>query len=176
MGKKIIFLFILICLFSCIEKNRTNVYYLEIDNKELEEQIISYTKIIKSENKNNSFIIRVFCIEVNDSTTRYIINGESDPTLIKMWPYHFICKVGNENVFFTMLSGIVRRRNEKNFFKLNKTSYLDFLKNYFPEDYKYQVKDIVKHSQLMYEPEMCYLTFMNNILVKKEMRRGLPWW
>ena len=75
----------------------------------LEDEIMAYTKIIESENKNESFVVNVYCTEINDSTNKYVINGIINPELIKMTPYHFICKIGERDVFFTMLAGIVKK-------------------------------------------------------------------
>jgi len=59
---------------------------------------------------------------------------------------------------------------------MKESAYADFIKKYFPGDYKYYEEHTQKVPRTMYEPEMCYLTFVNDKLVKKEKRRGLPWW
>lgn len=177
MGKIMKFLVMMLIITSCTAEKKQDDVYLKINNKELEYQIIEYTKIVESEIKNRSFVITVYCAEVNDSTSRYMINGIIDPKMVKMIPYHFICKVGEHDVFFTMLPGIVKKDSGKrNFFDLKESAYSDFMEKYFPKDYKYYKENKQKEFQVMYEPDMCYLTFVYDKLVKKEMKSGLHWW
>lgn len=162
---------------SCTTEKKQNDVYLEINNKELEQQIIEYTEYTDSTTIIHPYVLNVYCLEINDSTNRYIIQGDIDPSIFKMIPYHFICKVGGRDVFFTMLSGIVKKDwGKRNFFNLKESAYVDFMKKYFPEDYKYYIENKEKKVQINYEPNLCYLTFVQDKLVKKEMRRGLPWW
>jgi hypothetical protein len=79
---------------------------VELNNKTLESKILRYTKFTAENNKNQPFVIHVFCLEINDSTTRYIIGSEVEPSDFKSTPYHFVCEVGGQEVFFTMLAGI----------------------------------------------------------------------
>lgn len=143
----------------------------------LEQQISDYIRTTELENKGRPFVIIVFCLNINDSTTRYVISSEINPEAVKMMPYHFVCKIGKRDVFFTMLAGIVRKDwGKRNFFNLKEEAYLEFMKKYFPNDYKLLKEKKQKGYIILYEPDMCYLTFVYDKLVKKEMRRGLPWW
>lgn len=177
MVKKIIFLALVVLLISCNIVNKQSNVYLDLNNKQLEQQIINYSKYSDSLNKDRTYILRVYCSEVNDSTNRFVIESNIDIELIKMMPYHFICKVDGHEVFFTMLSGIVKKDwGKRNFFNLKQSSYLDLMKQYFPEEYKNYIKNEKTFPRVIYEPDLCYLTFINDKLVKKEMKRGLPWW
>lgn len=171
---------------SCSTGKRQDNTYLEINNKELERQIIEYASYTDSTMNNSTYILNVYCFEVNDSTSRYVISSDIEPKSMKDIPYHFICKVGERDVFFTMLAGVVRKDwGKRNFFILKESAYVDFVEKYFPEKYKEYLEferkklagtPIPEKLLDFYEPEMCYLTFVYDKLVKKEMRSGLPWW
>nr|WP_320039407.1 hypothetical protein [uncultured Bacteroides sp.] len=172
---KIVVLFLMLLTVSCTMNNQSNDY-LVLNNKVLEREIEGYAKFVDPQ-INEPYVISVFCSEVNDSTSRYIINFITDPEDIQMWPYHFVCKIGERDVFFTMLAGIGKIGwKNNNFFYLKKEACDEFVKKYLPDDYKYYKKGTNKVPLVLYDTEMCYLTFVNDKLVKKELRRGLPWW
>ena len=175
MAKKITLFLVLILFISCRQEKQSDIY-LELNNKTLESEILKYTKITAKDNKNRPFVIRVFCLEINDSTTRYVIGSDIEASSFEFMPYHFVCKVGGQEVFFTMLAGISKYKWRKgNFFKLKESSYLKFMKKHFPEEYKIYVEKRQERVSDCYEPDMYYLTFVNGKLVKKEIKRGMPW-
>lgn len=177
MARKIIFFILLLILcFSCKNGNQNSEHILEINNKELEQQIVNYIKVAQSENKGCPFIIRVYCLNINDSITRYVINSEVEPENMKIEPYHFICKIGGRDVFFTMVAGLVKKEwGKKHFFYLRENAYTNFCKSYFPADYKLLVENKQKGYVILDEPEMYYLTFLYDKLIKLEIKRGVPW-
>jgi hypothetical protein len=175
MAKQITLFLVLILLISCRQEKQSDIY-LELNNKTLESEILKYTKFTAENNKNQPFVIRVFCLEINDSTTRYVISSEIEASSFEFIPYHFVCKVGGQEVFFTMLAGISKYKWRKgNFFKLKESSYLKLMKKHFPKDYKQHIEKRQEHLGVLYEPDMYYLTFVNGKLVKKEIKRGMPW-
>ena len=176
MARQITLFLVLILLISCRQEKQSDIY-LELNNKTLESEILRYTKFTAENNKNQPFVIHVLCLEINDSTTRYIIGSEVEPSDFKSTPYHFVCEVGGQEVFFTMLSGISLCNWEKgNFFKLKESSYLKFMKKHFPEDYKLYVEKKQKGYFILNEPEMYYLTFINEKLVEKRISMGMHYW
>jgi hypothetical protein len=176
MAKQITLFLVLILLISCRQEKQSDIY-LELNNKTLESEILKYTKFTAENNKNQPFVIRVLCLEINDSTTRYIIGSEVEPSDFKSTPYHFVCEVGGQEVFFTMLSGVSIYNCEKgNFFKLKESSYLKFMKKHFPKDYKLYVEKKKKGYYILNEPEMYYLTFINENLVEKRISMGMHYW
>jgi len=50
------------------------------------------------------------------------------------------------------------------------------MKKNFPEEYRMYINKVNDDIVITYEPQMCYLTFIEDKLVKKEMRSGMPWW
>ena len=176
MAKKITLFLVLILFISCRQEKQSDIY-LELNNKTLESEILKYTKLTVENNKNKPFVIRVYCLEINDSTTRYVINSEIDAQIFVSIPYHFVCKVGGQEVFFTMLAGISKYNWRKGvFFKLKESSYLKFMKKHFPEDYKLYVEKKQKGYYILNEPEMYYLTFINEKLVEKRISMGMHYW
>lgn len=175
MAKQITIFLVLILLISCRQEKQSYIY-LELNNKTLESEILKYTKFTAENNKNQPFVIHVFCLEINDSTARYVIDSDIDAEILEFTPYHFVCKVGGQEVFFTMLAGISKYNWGKgNFFKLKESSYLKFMKKHFPKDYKQHIEKRQEHVGACYDPDMYYLTFVNGKLVKKEIKMGMPW-
>jgi len=166
---------------ACSNKKEQNEAYLEINNKVLEKEIIEYDKFIDS-TFSDPYVIKVSCIEKNDSITRYVIGAIDGTDILEMFPYHFICKINNKDVFFTMYSGLVFGDKKHNFFKLKQNEIERIMKKYFPQEYsKYLINKEKKKKGEMYEvimttfePNMYYLTFNRGKLINKEIRRGLP--
>lgn len=137
-------------------------------------EIRAYTKFYKSIYNEKPFLINRYCIEVNHTTSRFVIDGKLEPEILKRNPYHFICKVDNCDVFFTMLSSLVQKDcGKRNFFALKENDYIKFIKEYLPGYYKDPTLEQVTYFD---DLELFYLTFVNGELVKKEIRTGAPWW
>ena len=165
---KIIFLISALLFVSC---NRTKEYdidtLVELNNPILEKEIISYNKSIKSSMGQQSYLIDVFCKEINDSVQRYVISSVVSIKHLDDFPCHFVCKVRDIPVLFTMMAG---RDNwnfkNKPFFRLNKKKRADMERSFFPGKSNDSAFSI-------YDPANVYLTFCNNRLVGKEVHQGL---
>jgi len=173
---KIIRVLVLITvLTSCVKNRVEDNCYLEINNKELIQQIKVYKNFSDSVNRGRPYILNVSCYGPNDSTEKYTISSSVDAIGLILYPYHFICKVENYEVFFTMVSGIVESpdygKTDKNFFKIKQNFILEHIKKYFPKDYeKYENYLKTGHfppPNLIYEPKQLHLSFINGRLVKK---------
>jgi len=182
---KLFYFLLLLLLCSCKSKHQQDDIFLEINNKELEKQIVEYKNQTDSLLGDKSYFLQVYCMEVNDSTNRYVITSEISEKMLDVLPYHFVCKVDGQDVYFTMLAGIERVHwPPHNFFKLKQSVYEQFMKKHFPENYKTYMDNKRKKAEGievyetmfdLYEPDMYYLTFVRDKLVKKESRSGLPW-
>ena len=173
-----ILLFVL--LFTSCNSNKNNKnhenYYLEINNKELTKQIIEYKHFIDSLSQGRSFVLTVYCLEINDSVNKYVVSFISSAFGLSNHSYHFKCKVEDFDVLFIMVSGLVNSpdygKTDLNFFKVKQPVILADIKKYFPEEYK----DFIKYGNFpppdMFEPEILHLTFVRDKLVKKIYRRG----
>jgi hypothetical protein len=168
-------------LIACSKNKEKDETYLELNNKDLEREIIKYDKFIDSI-CSKSYVIRVNCIEKNDSITRYVIGAIDGTHILDMFPYHFICRINNKDVFFTMRSGLVYFGKKQNFFNLKSSEIERIMKKYFPEEYSEHLKNIERKrkgelttvTMTIFEPEMYYLTFNRNRLINKEIERGMP--
>jgi len=168
---------LLILLFTSCKSNKNNEnYYLEINNKELIKQIIEYKHFIESLNQANSFVLKIYCLELNDSVNKYVISKESSAFGFLNNSYNFKCKVEDFDVLFIMVSGLVNSpdygKTNLNFFKVKQSIILEDIKKYFPEDYKYFMKNGNFPPPDMFEPEILHLTFIRGKLVKKAYKRG----
>jgi len=180
-SRNIFWILIALFLVACSKNSEKDETYLELNNKVLEREIIKYDKYIDSIS-TKSYVIHVNCIEKNDSLTRYVIGAIDGTDILDMFPYHFICRVNNKDVFFTMHSGLVYMGKNRNFFKLKSSEIERIMKKYFPEEYAthLQNKEKEKRGEIyirtvsVFEPEMYYLTFNQDKLIDKEIKRGLP--
>ena len=168
---------LLILLFTSCKSNKNNEnYYLEINNKELIKQIIEYKHFIESLNQANSFVLKIYCLELNDSVNKYVISKESSAFGFSNNSYNFKCKVEDFDVLFIMVSGLVNSpdygKTNLNFFKVKQSIILEDIKKYFPEDYKYFMKNGNFPPPDIFEPEILHLTFIRDKLVKKAYKRG----
>lgn len=165
---------------ACSKNKEKDETYLELNNKDFEREIIKYDKFIDSI-YTKSYVIQVYCIEKNDSITRYVIGAMNGADILDMFPYHFICRVNNKDVFFTMSSGLVNDGKDHNFFKLKSSEIERIMKKYFPEEYARHLENEEKKRKgkpttvivTIFEPEMYYLTFNRNKLINKEIKRGM---
>lgn len=176
MVKKIFFFAVVYFTLSCSSEKKESDIFLDINNKVLEREIIAYDQYTKSINKDKSYVICVNCLTINDSTSRYVIEGIISPSMIKHFPYNFKCKINNKVVFFRMIAGMVKNDwSRRNFFKIKEEAYLEFMEKYFPKDYRFFIKHKMTQLPDTYDEENCYLTFIHDKLVKKEMKVGLVW-
>jgi RNA binding exosome subunit len=168
-------------LVACSKNKEKDETYLELNNKDLEREIIKYDKFIDSI-CSKSYVLQVNCIEKDDSITRYVIGAIDGTDILDMFPYHFICRINNKDVFFTMRSGLVYFGKKQNFFNLKSNEIERVMKKYFPEEYSEHLKNVEKEKKgelttvtmTIFEPEMYYLTFNRNKLINKEIKRGMP--
>ena len=168
-------------LMSCSNRKEKDITYLAINNKSLETEIIEYDKFIDSI-CDKSYVVHVYCIEKNDSITRYVISAIDGVDILEMFPYHLISKVNNKDVLFTMYSGLVKFGKNQNFFKLKDEEILRIMKDNFPKEYKTYLENKEKQRkgelymvcESIFEPEMYYLTFKRDKLINKVIKRGMP--
>jgi len=179
--RKLFLILTTLLLVACSKNKEKDETYLELNNKDLEREIIKYDKFIDSI-CSESYVIQVNCIEKNDSITRYVIGAIDGTDILDMFPYHFICRINNKDVFFTMRSGLVSFGKKKNFFNLKSSEIERIMKKYFPKEYATHIKNKEKEKkgetytviESIFEPEMYYLTFNRNKLINKEIKRGMP--
>ncbi|MBP1664111.1 MAG: hypothetical protein H6Q19_1251 [Bacteroidetes bacterium] len=180
--RKLFWIFITLFLVACAKNKEKDEVYLELNNKELEREIIKYNNFIDSIS-DRSYVLNVYCIEKSNSITRYVIGAIDGTDILEMFPYHFICRINNNDVLFTMYSGLVNHDKEKNFFKLKDEEMLRLMRKHFPIEYKTYLQNkekekkgetTYKHLGTIFEPEMYYLTFNKEKLIDKVIKRGLP--
>lgn len=97
----------LLLLAGCRHDARPEEYFLELDNKELEREIIAFTKEKEQESGNRNFMVNVGCKDINDSIKRYILFYNSQGWSWRVSPFHFVCRVGGRDVMFTMVLQIL---------------------------------------------------------------------
>lgn len=167
--KTVVFLSVcLLLLAGCRHDARPEEYFLELDNKELEREIIAFTKEKEKENGNRNFMVNVGCKDINDSIKRYILFYKSQGWSWRVSPFHFVCRVGGRDVMFTMIAA---NSYPDMLFDMDEWAYMYYLRKYYPQEYEAQ-RTGREWYQTVYDGENCYLTFLNGKLIDKRISRG----
>lgn len=167
---------ILLLCFSCKnENNKETDRYMEIDNQDLKRELAFYVDSLDSIHKGEDYVIRVYCRDINNTLKRYTISDEIDYDLWDRCPYNFKSKVHGKDILFVMWTVNPRQSLAMSpVFKLDDESFAKEAKKYFPKIYKkYGLKDF-RYPQVIYEPDLIYLTFLRNKLIGKCRSMGLP--
>lgn len=176
MIRRVFLSFTLIFLVSCNFVGRQNDEYLDLNNKDLEREIINYYNFCDSICKNGQFVVHVTCIDINDSITKYVIEGLVSADVLYWFPYHFKCKVDSHDTYFTMKAGLVLDNKRNNLFTLKQSAIEQFMKKHFPDEYTSNYKKnkekyirSAKDDEILgvLQPRFYCLTFKNEKLIKK---------
>ena len=175
---KVIFFLIsitLICLSCNNEGYKETDRYMEIDNQDLKKELAFYVDSLDSIHKGEDYVIRVYCRDISNILKRYTISDEIDYDSWNRCPYNFKSKVHGKDILFVMWTANPRQSLAMSpVFKLDDKSFGKEVKKYFPKIYKkYGLKDS-RYPQIIYEPDLIYLTFLGNKLIGKYVSRGLP--
>ncbi len=176
MNNRVVLLYVLFLLFLCgCHKDKFRDFdRMVLNNKVLEREIIKYRgrpdqypfyegiKVYTS----------VWCKTINDSTVRYTLAPLSYPDALDTRPVFFICNVGGEDVFFLSQLGVSRIDFRNNPFKWSDGDKERFKRKYFSEIYE---EGRINTGVIgISHPELCHLTFINDSLVSKAYKRGMP--
>lgn len=181
MNKYSIFFIFLLPLLLCVgcnkskcnsEPDKLGYDYLVLNNKALEREIMEYSKFVEQEHKNNEYVIHVYCKNINDSITRYVLNYNLDPGSLFPDRLSFICSVDGKDVFFTVMAAappFCRR----NFFAVKDEAMAKIIRKNFP---KYYNEMINKKGQeqvfTINDGKLWFLTFLYDKLIGKTVRPG----
>lgn len=169
-------LYILFLLFLCgCRKDKFRDFdRMVLNNKVLEREIIKYRG--RSDQypfyEGIKVYTSVWCKTINDSTVRYTLAPLSYPDALDTRPVFFICNVGGEDVFFLSQLGVSRIDFRNNPFKWSDGDKERFKRKYFSEIYE---EGRINTGVIgISHPELCHLTFINDSLVSKAYKRGMP--
>ena len=176
MNNRVVLLYVLFLLFLCgCHKDKFRDFdRMVLNNKVLEREIIKYRG--RSDQypfyEGIKVYTSVWCKTINDSTVRYTLAPLSYPDALDTRPVFFICNVGGEDVFFLSQLGVSRIDFRNNPFKWSDVDKERFKRKYFPE--LYEDGRINTGVIGISHPELCHLTFINDSLVSKAYKRGMP--
>ena len=176
MNNRVVLLYVLFLLFLCgCHKDKFRDFdRMVLNNKVLEREIIKYRG--RSDQypfyEGIKVYTSVWCKTINDSTVRYTLAPLSYPDALDTRPVFFICNVGGEDVFFLSQLGVSRIDFRNNPFKWSDVDKERFKRKYFPE--LYEEGRINTGVIGISHPELCHLTFINDSLVSKAYKRGMP--
>lgn len=105
----------LFIMFSCSCKQENNSY-LEINNEALKREIIDYYTEIKLI-ETDSLLPVVVYRQINDSISNYYITVEHNVSNLNNYPFHFIIKLDDMDVFFVIEGMNTSTFGGKNFLK-----------------------------------------------------------
>ena len=176
MNNRVVLLYVLFLLFLCgCHKDKFRDFdRMVLNNKVLEREIIKYRGRPDQYPFYNGIKVYtgVWCKTINDSTVRYTLAPLSYPDALDTRPVFFICNVGGEDVFFLSQLGVSRIDFRNNPFKWSDVDKERFKRKYFPE--LYEDGRINTGVIGISHPELCHLTFINDSLVSKAYKRGMP--
>ncbi len=175
MNNRVVLLYVLFLLFLCgCHKDKFRDFdRMVLNNKVLEREIIKYRGRPDQYPFYNGIKVytSVWCKTINDSTVRYTLAPLSYPDALDTRPF-FLCNVGGEDVFFLSQFGVSRIDFRNNPFKWSDEDKERFKRKYFPE--LYEEGRINTGVIGISHPELCHLTFINDSLVSKAYKRGMP--
>ena len=176
MNNRVVLLYVLFLLFLCgCHKDKFRDFdRMVLNNKVLEREIIKYRG--RSDQypfyEGIKVYTGVWCKTINDSTVRYTLAPLSYPDALDTRPVFFICNVGGEDVFFLSQLGVSRIDFRNNPFKWSDGDKERFKRKYFSEIYE---EGRINTGVIgISHPELCHLTFINDSLVSKAYKRGMP--
>ncbi len=176
MNNRVVLLYVLFLLFLCgCHKDKFRDFdRMVLNNKVLEREIIKYRG--RSDQypfyEGIKVYTSVWCKTINDSTVRYTLAPLSYPDALDTRPVFFICNVGGEDVFFLSQLGVSRIDFRNNPFKWSDGDKERFKRKYFSEIYE---EGRINTGVIgISHPELCHLTFINDSLVSKAYKRGMP--
>ena len=176
MNNRVVLLYVLFLLFLCgCRKDKFRDFdRMVLNNKVLEREIIKYRG--RSDQypfyEGIKVYTSVWCKTINDSTVRYTLAPLSYPDALDTRPVFFICNVGGEDVFFLSQLGVSRIDFRNNPFKWSDGDKERFKRKYFSEIYE---EGRINTGVIgISHPELCHLTFINDSLVSKAYKRGMP--
>ena len=176
MNNRVVLLYLLFLLFLCgCRKDKFRDFdRMVLNNKVLEREIIKYRG--RSDQypfyEGIKVYTSVWCKTINDSTVRYTLAPLSYPDALDTRPVFFICNVGGEDVFFLSQLGVSRIDFRNNPFKWSDGDKERFKRKYFSEIYE---EGRINTGVIgISHPELCHLTFINDSLVSKAYKRGMP--
>ena len=164
----------LLFLCGCRKDKFRDFDRMVLNNKVLEREIIKYRG--RSDQypfyEGIKVYTSVWCKTINDSTVRYTLAPLSYPDALDTRPVFFICNVGGEDVFFLSQLGVSRIDFRNNPFKWSDGDKERFKRKYFSEIYE---EGRINTGVIgISHPELCHLTFINDSLVSKAYKRGMP--
>ena len=176
MNNRVVLLYVLFLLFLCgCHKDKFRDFdRMVLNNKVLEREIIKYRGRSDQYPFYNGIKVytSVWCKTINDSTVRYTLAPLSYPDALDTRPVFFICNVGGEDVFFLSQLGVSRIDFRNNPFKWSDGDKERFKRKYFSEIYE---EGRINTGVIgISHPELCHLTFINDSLVSKAYKRGMP--
>lgn len=153
-------------MFSCSCKQENNSY-LEINNEALKREIIDYYTEIKLI-ETDSLLPVVVYRQINDSISNYYITVEHNVSNLNNYPFHFIIKLDDMDVFFVIEGMNTSTFGGKNFFKIKKETISTIAQKHFPKDYEYFLKNNEFNSFVLWEGKIRRLTFLKDSLISKK--------
>ena len=175
MNMRFFYLLLVVVCCSCSKNESYSDLVVEVCNDELRNAISEYQKKVIEENKKeisdgDSIYIVVYFREMQDSIYRFVIQPLIHGDDISYSSILFKTTIDGRSVFFENMMGreLHWGVRKKAFFDHPKQSKWNFVKRYFPKE----TDTIGMKLYRIYEPEVCYLTFVKDSLIDKQMLHG----
>ena len=155
--------------------------YFELNNAELENAIKDYQKMIFADNAKymemgDSVYVTILSKNINDSITRMVLSPIESSMMLEFFKTPFlVAKVNGHDVFIMPVSIHPRFQffEDDGFLTVPEGTKAYIEKHFFPDEMKekYTPDGMIAHR--IYEPELCFLTFINDSLISKTFMRGV---
>lgn len=161
-------------LVSCNNKSvreDDGIYRTFVRDSVFQRAVEDYAKEKSAQLGRENFAICAYFKNFEDSIVRCVLSCGVNPEKWDTLPFHFVCKVAGEDVFFVMCGGGIGNPFQHDF-KRSDDDLKRFRAIYYPNPVKKtpggQVAVCICH------PDVCFLTFVNGRLVDKCYQKGMP--
>lgn len=179
---KCVFLFLSLSLcFSCKEERVGYIQdYLGVADSELRSAITDYQSFVYRDReaqiaKGDSVYVGVYAKDINDSIRRYVLYPIISPDQLCYCLPIMSSTINGHTVFFVAQSFLSYTNSKNAVFAISNDNKTFVKQRFFPNTSKGRNDVAVPHCTAVeiYEPDNCYLTYINDTLVDKTYRRGL---
>lgn len=163
--RKLFICSILLLVFVSCGRKSDDYCCMELTNKELEHEILEYTRIRKKLYGNDKFIVTVSYENINDSMTNFVISHDRTTHEWTKSPFLFVCKVGGRDVLFKKVSSNDGYEREP-FFNVKKDLKVKLMRKYFKDEYR-QYRKGNTYPEYVDRTNKYYLKFSNGKMIDK---------
>ena len=137
------------------------------------EEYCSYVKQQNAKGEHDSLCIAMYHYPVNDSITKYALDGVITPDRFEYNPPQNIFRINQQKVFYMRLDSPQMFFDTDNN-KMSSEEYASFMKEHFPISYQSYSSLGYIYPQILFEPDVLHMYYLNDSLIYSIQKPGLP--